>query len=308
MRTRILRSKTKGISMKNGTVIIGLFLSLGVYAQLPSNQIKPGTMYYSGDTVRSPRLGLITRIPTGWNGVLPRDTEVFLLMPENNYVGEIYVVVNENTDLQAQRKRWEAGMDLTDGLRLQRDGEILSRGKDVISVMGKLVGNNANSQGKYYLEAKCSPAGFCVSYISTADAVSFDKVKKAVLEFVENTTFEKPSNESPYANFDWEKFLTGKILMSFGYENISKREDQINLCSDGTFRSNIKRTGVFKDQAKSYQGKQRGKWDVKSDGAKATITFTFDKLPPIDVEIEAKDEEIYVRGDRYFVGESEECK
>jgi hypothetical protein len=294
--------------MKYWTVIIGLFLSLSVYAQLPSNRIKPGIMYHAGDTVRLPRIGLSTRIPEGWSGVLPRDTEVFLLMPENNSVGEIYVVLNEKADLQVQRKLWESGMDLAEGLRLQRDGEISTRGTDVIGTMAKLVGNSANNQAKIYLEAKCSPNGFCVSYVSTSDAVSFENVKKALQQFVDNTVFSKPSNESPYKNFDWKKFLSGKILLSFGYENNSKREDQVNLCEDGTFHSTLTRTGIFKDQAKGYQGKKRGKWDVRSNGERATLTFTFDKVPPVDVEIEAREEEVYVKGIRYFVGESEGCE
>jgi len=188
----------KDISMKYWTVIIGLFLSLSVYAQLPSNRIKPGTMYHAGDTVRLPRMGLSTRIPEGWSGVLPRDTEVFLLMPENNSVGEIYVVINEKADLQVQRKLWESRMDLAEGLRLQRDGEIFTRGTDVVGTMAKLVGNSANNQAKIYLEAKCSPNGFCVSYVATSDAVSFENVKKALQQFVDNTTFTKPSNASPY--------------------------------------------------------------------------------------------------------------
>jgi hypothetical protein len=295
-------------TIKCWIVAIGLFLPLSAQAQLPSNRIKPGTLYLAGDTVRSVRLGLTTRIPEGWTGVLPRDTEVFLLMPETNLIGEIYVLVNDKADLQVQRKRWETGVDLTEGLRLQRDGEIFLRGTDIIGTMGKLVGNAANSQVKIYLESKCSPNGFCVSYVATADASSFENVKKALQQFVDNTSFYTPSGESPYKHFDWKKFLKGKILLSFGHESTSKREDQVNLCADGTFQSTITRTGIFKDQAKGYQGKERGKWDVKSNGEKATITFTFDKLPPVDVEIEARDEEIYVKGQRYFVGESEVCR
>jgi len=47
---------------------------------------------------------------------------------------------------------------------------------------------------------------------------------------------------------------------------------------------------------------------VKSNGSKATITFTFEKLPAVDVVLEARDEEIYVGSRRYFVGESQSCK
>jgi len=290
-------------------ICLGVFLPATLYAQLPSNRIKPAEMYQAGDTVRSPRLGIQTRIPEGWAGVLPRDTEVFLMMPQDNTIGEIFVVVNEKMDLQGQMKRWQAGMELSDGLILAPDGEITKRGPDVITAIGKAVGASANnSQTKVYVEAKCSPYGFCIVFLSTSDASTFEKVKKTVQTIVDNTIFEKPSNESPYKNFDWKKFLSGKILLAMGYEANSKKIDEVDLCADGTFKSKITRTGTFKGQAKGYEGKKQGTWDVKSNGEKATITLTFSKLPPVDVELVAKDEEIYINGTRHFAGESQHCQ
>lgn len=288
---------------------LGLFISLIAPAQqqLPSNRVKPATMYHGGDTVRSPRLGLQTRIPQGWSGVLPRDTEVFLLMPESNTVGEIYVVVNEKMDLEKQKKRWQAGTELSPGLTLHPQ-EITNRGTDVISAVGKITGANVNQQAKIYAEAKCSPMGFCVTYLATSDASNIENVKKALQTFVDNTVFQQPSTESPYAHFDWKKFLDGKILLAMGYDANSKRIDEVDLCADGSFRSDITRTGIFKGQAKGYQGKKRGSWHVASHGEKAVITFTFEKLPDVNIELEARDEEIYIKGTRYFVGESERCK
>lgn len=286
-----------------------LFMSLVALAQeLPSNRIKPATLYHAGDTVRSPRLGVQTQIPQGWSGVLPRDTEVFLLMPESNTVGEIYVVVNEKMDLEKQRKRWEAGTELSPGLILQPQGAITPRGADVLSVVGKVTGANANQQTKIYAEAKCSPVGFCITCLATSDAQHIDNVKKALQSLIDNIVFQAPSNESPFANFNWKKFLDGKILMAMGYDANSKRVDEVDLCADGSFRSDITRTGIFKGQAKGYTGKKRGSWHVASHGEKAVITFTFEKLPDVDIELEAKDEEIYIKGVRYFVGESERCK
>ena len=79
--------------------------------------------------------------------------------------------------------------------------------------------------------------------------------------------------------FDWKKFLSGKILLAMGYEQNSKQIDEVDLCADGTFHSKITRTGIFKDQAKNYSGKNEGTWDVQSNGERATITLTFKKLP-----------------------------
>ena len=298
--------------MKRRTIccaIVGLFVGINLYAQeLPSNRLKPGTMYHQGDSVRSPRLGLSARIPEGWDGVLPRDTEVFLLMPNVTMVGEMFLLLNENLDLAGQRKRWEAGSELSPGLKLQIDGGITVRDGDILSASGKVVGAQANDQNRVYLESKCSPYGFCVVTIALADNASFERVKQGLQALMTSIAFKKPSTESPYKNFDWKPFLSGKILLGINYEQGGKKEDEVDLCADGTFESRITRTGIFKGQAKKYQGKKQGKWEVKSNDDKAILTFTFEKLDPVEIELVAKDEEIYIRGARYFVGESERCK
>jgi hypothetical protein len=295
--------------IKYGICVIALFICFGSLAQLPTNRIKPATMYNAGDTIYSPRLGIRTTVPQGWQGVLPRDTEVFLLMPTENMVGEIFVVVNNGVNLLSQEERWKKGFETSPGLTLAPDGAITKRGNDVIAVTAKMVGANANNnQAKAYLEAKCSPSGFCVVFMLTADASSLDRVKSGLQEFVDNTKFVEPSNRSPYENFDWKKFLSSKVLLNIDYESNSKREDEVNLCADGKFYSHLTRTGIFGDQAKGYQGKKKGQWDVKSEGSKATLTFTFEKRPPVEVVLEARDEEIYVGERRYFVGESQTCK
>jgi hypothetical protein len=295
-------------SIKYWILLLVVLLSLEGTAQLPSNRIKPAVMYHSGDTIRSMRLGVTTRIPEGWSGNLPRDTEVFLLMPEIMASGEIYVVVNEKTDLQQQTRRWEQGMSLDETIKLKPDGEIKRRGENILTVNGKLVGDKVNDPRKIYAESICSPAGFCMVFFAIGDPGSFDLVKKALQSFVDNTTFGPPSNESPYLNFNWQKFLSGKILLSMTYDDSGKKTDEVDLCSDGTFHSKIKRTGIFKDLAKGYQGAKSGTWSVESKGEKATITFKFQKLESVSIDLEARDEEIYIRNDRYFVGESQRCK
>jgi hypothetical protein len=289
--------------------IVGLLVAVNSFAQeLPSNRLKPGTLYHPGDSIKSPRLGLSARIPEGWDGVLPRDTEVFLLMPNTNIVGEMFVLVNEKLDLAGQRKRWESGAELAPGLKLQIDGDITVRDGDILSANGKAVGAQANAQNRVYLVARCSPYGFCVAAVVLADNSSLERVKQGLQSLVSSISFKKPSTDSPYKNFDWKPFLSGKILLGINYEEGGKKEDEVDLCADGTFESRITRTGIFKGQAKKYQGKESGKWDVKSDGEKATLTFTFEKLDPVVIDLLAKDEEIYIRGARYFVGESERCK
>ena len=239
-------------------VCMGMALSVTLHAQLPSNRIKPAEMYHAGDTIRSPRLGVQSIIPDGWGGVLPRDTEVFLLMPQDNIIGEVYVMVNEKMNLQAQAKRWQTGVELADGLLLKPEGEIITRGSDVIATVGTMAGPNTNnSQLKVYAEAKCSPYGFCISFLSTSDALNFEKVKKTVQTFVDNTVFEAPSNESPYKNFDWKKFLSGKIILAMGYDQNSKKSMKWTCVPMGPSAQRLRVPGFLKVRQKIIRGKKK---------------------------------------------------
>jgi hypothetical protein len=285
-----------------------LLLGQTTYAQLPTDRIKPATMFNAGDTVRSPRLGLRAVIPSGWQGVLPRDTEVFLLMPVDNTIAEIYVVLNENTDAEKQAMNWQAGMPMSDGITLVLDGPISQRGPDVMTAAAKFAGAKANNQSLIYLEAKCSPQGFCLTYVLTADQHFAEGAKQSLQALVDNTTFGRPTTESMFDNFDWQTFLAGKVLLAIDYDLSSKQSNEVHLCKDGSFKSYMTRAGIFRDQGKQYQGKKRGTWKAASEGEKATVTFSFEKLQPVEVVIEARGEQIYVNGKRSFIGDSDDCE
>jgi hypothetical protein len=265
-------------------------------------------MYNAGDTVRSIRLGLRSIVPRGWNAVLPRDTEVALLLPEDNVAAEMYALLYENTTLEQQMARTKNGFEVGEGITLIPDGDITQRGEGVIAANAKLAGENVNKQLRYYIESKCNPVGYCVGYVVSADPQSFEKARKALQELVDHTVFEDMSNISPFANFDWKAFLSDKILLRFSRDAGGRQEDEVDLCHDGSFRCRLTRTGSFRVAKKAHHGKNKGTWSVTGKDDKATITLTFRKLPPISIPLQARDEQIYVNGDRYFVGESEACK
>jgi hypothetical protein len=277
-------------------------------AQLPTNRMSAGVMYVAGDTVRSIRLGLYTIVPAGWKAVLPRDTEVAVLVPEENSAASMYALLNENMTLAQQKIRFEQGFELAEGLTMVPDGPITQRTADVLATHAKLTGEKANKQAKFYVESKCNPVGYCLAFVLQADDQSMEKGKAALQQLVDNTIFQDMSNISPYANFNWKEFLSNKLLLRFRRDASGKQEDELDLCKDGTFRSHITRTGGFGVASDKYDGKNKGTWTMTSDNDKATITLSFKKLKPITLEIQGKDEEIYVNGNRYFVGESETCK
>lgn len=295
--------------MKQLTHAFALWLiaTAAALAQLPSDRISPGVMYYAGDTVRSIRLGLYAIIPPGWKGVLPRDTDVVVLVPEQNSSATIYAVLNQNMTLAQQKISMEQGFELSEGLTMSPDGPVTQRGNDVIVANAKLSGTKANKAAKFYVASKCNPVGYCLAFVASADAADFSKAQTALQSLVDHMVFEDMSHISPFARFDWKQFLSNKILLRFRRDASGKQEDELNLCQDGTFRARITRSGGF-DLPKEYEGKNSGQWSVTSDNDKATITLTFKKLKSITLQLQAKDEEIYVNGNRYFVGESETCK
>jgi hypothetical protein len=299
----------KIMNVRTFRLILALsFLSNIVWAQLPSNRVSPGVMHYAGDTVRSIRLGLYTIIPAGWKGVLPRDTEVVVLVPEENSSSTIYAVLNEHMTLAQQKISMQTGFELADGLTMTPEGTVTQRGSDIIATNAKLSGEKANKQAKFYIESKCNPVGYCLAFVLSAGAADMEKGKAALQKLVDNTTFQDMSHISPFARFDWKEFLSNKILLRFNHDASGKQEDELNLCKDGTFKSRITRSGGFDVPTRQYEGKNNGTWSVVKNDSKATITLTFKKLKPITLQLEAKDEEIYVNGQRYFVGESETCK
>ncbi|HTF17490.1 MAG TPA: hypothetical protein VK658_05425 [Chryseolinea sp.] len=278
------------------------------FAQLPSDRISPGVMYNAGDTVRSIRLGLYTIVPAGWKAVLPRDTEVAVLVPEENSSASMYALLNENMSITQQKIRLEQGFELADGLTMVPDGPVTHRTDEVLTAHAKLTGEKANKQAKFYVESKCNPVGYCLVFVLQADAQSMDKGKASLQQLVDNTVFQDMSHISPYANFDWKEFLSNKLLLRFRRDASGKQEDELELCNDGTFRANITRSGGFQISSKDYEGKSKGMWTLTSNNDQATLTLSFKKLKPITLQVQGKDQEIYVNGQRYFVGESETCK
>lgn len=287
--------------------LLSLLMTAEAWAQLPSDRVSPGVMYYAGDTVLSIRLGLYTIIPSGWKGVLPRDTDVVVLVPEENSSATIYAILNQNMTLAQQKISMEQGFELSEGLVMSPDGPVTQRGNDIVAANAKLSGAKANQAAKFYVESKCNPAGYCLAFVASADAADFSKAQTALQSLVDHTVFQDMRGISPFARFDWKQFLSNKILLRFRRDASGEQEDELNLCKDGSFKARITRSGGF-DLPKEYEGKNSGQWSVTSDNDKATITLTFKKLKPVTLQLQAKDEQVYVNGNRYFVGESETCK
>jgi hypothetical protein len=241
--------------------------------------------------------------------MLPRENEVFLLTsttPEP--FGEIYVFGRENGNLSVMAEAWAKGFNLSESIKMKavkpeiKDGMLSSE----VTAEGEYV----NTQYKGFAASRCNPNGSCVTALMIAPAQFYESIKNTVLQFMTSSTFEPPSTANPYADFDWKEFLSNKVLATYTSLKGGTKESMIHLCADGTFQSDIKKSGILKNQNPSYRGRQTGKWIVTGTGEEAMIQFTFDKkgISPFEALLKLKDEKVYSNSERYFVGKSDKCK
>lgn len=277
-------------------------------AQKKKSRLQPGKIYEPGETLYAPRFGFIAKVPEGWEGILPRESEVFLLSTTTSTYGEIFVFGSEHGDLNTLLKNWNKGVDLSESIRLKAINPTIQDG--ILSCEITAEGDYVNKGYKGFAIARCSPSGPCVTTLMIAPPQFYESVKNTVTEFMKSSTFEAPSNASPYEDFDWQDFLSDKVLVTYASAEGGSKESMIHLCKDGTFMASIKKKGFFKEQNPAYKGNLTGQWTAKGDGEKATMQFIFTNksLSPVEVPLTIGDEKITSNGERYFVGNSDTCK
>lgn len=282
-----------------------LLVSISSYAQ-SSKRIQPGKVYEPGEALYAPRLGFRASVPEGWSGVLPRESEVFLLSSHSS-PAEIFVLGREGATVEQLKKEWEAGFDMDDNYRIQAKGAAIANG--VLTAEVVATGDYINKGMRGYAIARCSDHGRCVTALATMLATEYETIRKVANGFMEDASFEAPSQASPYADFSWQEFLSGKMVTTYAYLENGSKETTIHLCADGRFNARITKKGILQQQNPQYRGKLSGTWKAEGVGEKGTITLSFEKgLPPITVELSIREEQIFAGSERYFAAVSDPCK
>jgi len=270
-------------------------------------RLQPGKMYEAGDSLYAPHFGFSAIVPTGWSGLLPRETEVFLLSSSYS-PAEVYVFGREEGNLPDMKASWEKGVKLDDKISIKAKSAVIKDG--ILSTEAFLTGGQTDKSKRGYAVARCSEFGPCITFLAVIPASQYDKLIRDVDAFAGGSFFTKPSDASPYANLDWKKFLGGKTLIALALLEKGSKESRVELCKDGTFSANISKKGIMKNQNPSYRGKLSGTWTTDGIGETTKLILEFKKmsLPPLEVDLRIKDEKIYANGERYFAGESDKCK
>jgi hypothetical protein len=290
-------------------LLVAIICSNSAFAQKKKARIQPGRMYEVGDTLYAPRFGFTATVPMGWEGMLPRENEVFLLTStQQELFGEIYIFGREQGNLAPMAEVWARGFELSESIKMKATKPEIKDG--MLSSEVVAVGEFVNAGYKGFAASRCSQYGPCITTLMVAPVQFYEPLKNIVIQFMSSSTFELPSHASPYTDFDWKEFLSDKVVANYTSIKGGTKESTIHLCADGTFQSDIKKSGILKNQNPNYRGRQTGKWTVSGTGEEATIQFTFSKqdTPPFEATLKIHDEKVYGNGDRYFIGKSEKCK
>jgi len=270
-----------------------------------NKRIQPGKIYEAGNLLYAPRLGFKANVPSAWTGVLPRQSEVFLLSSATG--AQIFVMGREQGPIELLKEVWDEGVDLNGQISLKAKASSLVAG--ILSAEVEAKGQFINKGFKAYAVARCGQDGPCVSALAVMPVQQYDAVKKVVDSFMGTATFEPPSLASPYADFNWKEFLTNKMVTTYAFIEDGSKETIVHLCGDGKFTANVKKKGILQQQNPQYKGKLTGSWSVDGVGEKGQLHLVFDKgLPELTTELTIKEEQIYSGLERYFVADSDKCK
>lgn len=277
-----------------------------LFSQNLKNRIQPGKMYNAGDSIYAPRYGFSGQIPVGWNGVLPRETEVFLLNSASGTFGEIFVFGREKVDLAQLAETWKAGVDISETVRLKATDP---------TIEGDLLFSHAEATGNYlppknyraFAATRCGDA--CITVLAISVEENAEMASQSALELLKTAILSTPKEIDPYEGFDWKEFLSGKLMIAYEGFIGGKQETKVNLCEDGSFRAQISKKGMMKDSNPDYKGGMKGSWTVEGKNSEATLTLTFEKkdLAPFVANLKFVDEELYVNGERHYASQSEKC-
>ena len=288
--------------MKPVFLLIVSFLVM--YSSVAQDRLKPGAIYEQGQEIYAPMVGYRGVIPDGWFGTLPQEEEVFLMIPNGNADG--YMFINANPmELSQLRKEWNNHLSLTDALVISLDGEPAIDGNRMIGNF-EVTGSRVPYIG--YAVAIDGGYGWTLTLSLLCPVEKYDDFKKNFDQLITSSIVEEPSIGTMYGDFNWPEFLKNKYLMSYLSSTQYKEQDEIWLCGDGTFRSKIKSKGKLVTEKSPYKGNKKGTWTAEGIGEEGKLYLSLSKDGDVTLELEIKDDKIFVNGGRFFALENTECK
>ncbi len=266
-------------------------------------RVKPSKTYPPGDTIISPLYGIKMIVPEHWYGFLTRGTEVFTL--ESDTAGGTTILMYPSEEsLKDIETRWQGKVEFSPGVELIPESKPQINDGFLQSAFG--ISGNDNRKGFAY--AECGEFGFCYTAFVIVDHFRANSYRKTLSQLAKNLDFFEPTITEFYGDFDWTKELSGKYMVTYESGGGSTKQNHLWLCPDGTFESRITRKGGLKGTTGPYKGKLKGTYVIEGVGHAGMIQLNFEKLTPLQLPLEIKDEVVFMNGLRYSISDHNQCK
>ncbi|WP_422361093.1 hypothetical protein [Reichenbachiella sp.] len=267
---------------------------------ISQERVKAAKVYTLGDSFSAPLYGLNVTIPENWSGFYPQDSEIFKMTNDSIQSVECMYFASQNS-LDKIVAKWNKGFGLAQGLSMELEGEMVRREGLIISRVGLTNRNDV----KGTVLAKCGDFGVCVTAMVYGPTKHLETYFTNLTPLLQAIEFVKPIPREELEYFDWQKELTGKYLLAYERDIASKKQGQIWLYLDGTFKSKVTRTGLFKGSAGDYKGTKKGTYLIfnEEDGKPAKLVLTFNKLPEVELPLLKKEKQFFINDQVFYYSE-----
>lgn len=253
--------------------------------------------YTSGEEFVAPLYGLQVTVPTSWTGFYPKGSEIFMMANDSAQAVECMYFANRS-DLKSIQSNWKKGFPLASGLSVELTGKIVAQDDMIFSKVA--LTNRPDVTG--VVLAKCGDYGVCVTAMVYGPAPLMEGYFANLAPILTGIEFEKPTPRAELDRFDWQKELTGKYLLAYQRDQASKKESQVWLYLDGTFKSKISRTGMFKGSAGKYKGTKKGSYLIYNEDQEdpAKLVLLYKGLPEVELPLTREGDQYFINGQAFY--------
>lgn len=273
-------------------------------------QIEPGRIYTAGERVEDPSSGLALTLPQGWRGALAPDGSAFVMEAD---AGDGYLfVVGEPTSEAEVRSELASPIDLGDGIVLRPAGSIREISSGHLSAEFDVGGAPSELDG--VVDVRLTETGLGVAFILLTPPAAADDNVMAMRELALSLGVTEPATNPSAAsaeggNDEWEPYLRGRYLARFYTGSGYTEKTELWLCTDGTFYFDDQGGGFGGGASGAFQSRGDGRWTATGAGRSGTLELQWadGSRSSWALEYDARQDHLYLNGDRWLRGANERC-
>lgn len=274
------------------------FLITGTHLIQAQERVDPGKVYKSGEVIQASLLGVSTKVPNGWVGYLPRETEIFVLTKENNEGSEVYVFGRENSYEQIEQN-WRKGLTLSPSISIVVKEEINK--KENLRYANVEYTGTTGGQRSGWVAASCGDYGICTTWLLLSANKGLEQNMAMLLELVPEVDYAQPKSLAELQpELDWNAELEGKYLYSKKNQGGQKTVFQLWLNADHSFSSKAVPL-AWADNNKKYSGKKKGAWSTTKRDGQDFLVLNYEKLEPVIITLKKQVDNVLLNGEAMFV-------